>query len=96
MKTSPPRATIAIGAITVASYILVDALGIRDAATMSGGFIAARWSGMPIAGLVIPAWLTPLTTTLLHASLMHLGFNLLMLFFCGCHVTTGARDCQAV
>jgi len=82
MKTRPPRATIAFAAITVASYVIVDALRIHDATIVAGAFIPARWSGLPFIGGV-PAWLTPLTATLIHSNLMHLGFNLLMLFFCG-------------
>jgi membrane associated rhomboid family serine protease len=31
----------------------------------------------------LPVWLTPLSATLLHASLIHIGFNLIMLVFCG-------------
>ena len=34
------------------------------------------------AGL-IPVWLTPLTAAFLHANIIHLAFNLLMLVFCG-------------
>jgi membrane associated rhomboid family serine protease len=82
MKTRPPRTTIALGAITVGAYLVVAALGINEAAAMAGGFIPARLFG-PQFGGGVPAWLTPLTATLLHANLMHLGFNLLMLYFCG-------------
>jgi len=82
MKTRPPRATIALGGITVASYAVAAALGINEPASMAGGFIPVRVSGL-IIGDTVPFWLTPLTATLLHANLIHLGFNLLMLFFCG-------------
>src|SRR4029079_17460421 len=33
-----------------------------------------------------PAWLTPLTATLVHSNLIHLGFNLLILLWCGTQV----------
>jgi membrane associated rhomboid family serine protease len=32
---------------------------------------------------VLPVWLTPLSATLLHGGLLHLGFNLVMLYYCG-------------
>jgi membrane associated rhomboid family serine protease len=35
------------------------------------------------AGPAIPAWLTPLTCTLLHGSVLHLLFNMGMLVYCG-------------
>ena len=34
----------------------------------------------------VPAFLTPLTATLVHAGLIHLGFNMLMLLWCGAAV----------
>lgn len=43
----------------------------------------ARLSGMIELQGAFPVWLTPLTATLLHADLLHLGFNMLMLFYCG-------------
>lgn len=47
------------------------------------GFIPARLSGEPILWAAAPVWATPLTATLVHSGLMHLGFNLLILVFCG-------------
>ncbi len=35
---------------------------------------------------VVPALLTPLSSVFLHANLMHLGFNLMLLVFCGVQV----------
>jgi len=32
---------------------------------------------------IIPAWLTPVSAAFLHSGLMHVGFNMLMLLFCG-------------
>ena len=34
----------------------------------------------------VPAFLTPLTATLVHSGLVHLGFNLLILVWCGTQV----------
>ena len=48
-----------------------------------GGFIPARASGSIDVIGAVPTILTPLTATLLHGGLLHLGFNLLMLVWCG-------------
>ena len=36
--------------------------------------------------VAVPAFLTPLTATLVHSGLVHLGFNLLMMVWCGAQV----------
>lgn len=47
------------------------------------GFIPARVGGdIDIAG-ALPVWVTPLTATLLHGDLLHLGLNMLILLWCG-------------
>ena len=51
-----------------------------------GGFIPARIGGVIDLAGAVPVWLTPLSVLLLHGSLLHLGFNLLMLAFCGRYV----------
>ena len=53
------------------------------AAGALAGFIPARVSGDVAVAAALPVWLTPLTATLIHADLFHLGFNLLMLVWCG-------------
>ena len=63
------------------------ALGYSDQAAFSLGFIPLRVIGIrrwpwPAA----PAFLTPLTATLVHSGLVHLGFNLLILLWCGTQV----------
>jgi membrane associated rhomboid family serine protease len=82
MKTASPRMTITLGVLTVGSYLLLSALQASDVAALVGGFIPARVNGLTVTGAV-PVWLTPLTATLLHGGILHLGFNLLMLFYCG-------------
>lgn len=74
--------TMTLGALTAASFLVVQALHGNNMAAMVGGFIPARLSGLQVAGGV-PVWLTPLSATLLHGGVLHLGFNLLMLFYCG-------------
>ena len=82
MKTAPPRMTATIAVVTVASFALLTMIGKLDMAAGVGGFIPARLSGLKVIG-ALPIWLTPLSATLLHAGALHIGFNLLMLFFCG-------------
>lgn len=82
MKSAPPRMTITLVAVVAASYFLIAAMGKTDVAGAVAGFIPARVSGLIVVG-ALPVWLTPFTSTLLHANALHLGFNLLMLGYCG-------------
>ncbi|MBS0479138.1 MAG: rhomboid family intramembrane serine protease [Proteobacteria bacterium] len=54
-------------------------------AALVGGFIPALAPDRAVAwsGPAIPAWLTPLTATLLHGGVFHLLFNMVMLVYCG-------------
>jgi membrane associated rhomboid family serine protease len=79
---SKARLTAAIAIVTAACWLIVTVLGREEWATIWGGFIAGRLA-LPDDGSVAPFWLTPLTATLVHASLIHLGFNLIILVFCG-------------
>lgn len=82
MKAAPPRMTITIGVATVASFVLLSALGQLEAAAAVGGFIPARVSGLGVIG-GLPVWLTPLSCTLLHGGVLHIAFNMMMLVYCG-------------
>ena len=82
MKMPPARATILITGVTAASYFLLSLSGLDETADILGGFIPARVNGIAIAH-ALPLWITPLSATLLHGGILHLGFNLLMLVFCG-------------
>jgi len=82
MKTPYPRATTAIACVTALAYFLVAASGQEDRAVLIGGFLPARVVDLYVPG-TLPAWLTPLSATFLHAGLLHLGMNLLTLIFCG-------------
>jgi len=77
--------TNAIAAITFAAFLLLSLTGQVDNAALLGGFIPARIDDPRLfAGvLAVPVWLTPLSCTLVHAGWLHIGFNLLMLIFCG-------------
>ena len=83
-RTLGPRAaTIGIAIATAAAYLVASALGLSDQAALALGFIPARIGGLPVDFAAVPAWLTPLTATLVHANLLHLGLNLLIFVLCG-------------
>ncbi|RYD92165.1 MAG: rhomboid family intramembrane serine protease [Sphingomonadales bacterium] len=82
MRLPPTPATTSIAAATVACYALVALSGYEESAWLIGGFVPARLAGFIVPG-GLPIWLTPVTTTLLHGGIFHLGFNMLMLIFCG-------------
>jgi membrane associated rhomboid family serine protease len=75
------RVTLAIAALTAAAWLIAWLGGWQDLAVAAGGFVPARVLGG--AGPAVPAWLTPLTATLVHSGFVHIAFNLLMLLFCG-------------
>ena len=76
-------ATVIISVATAAVWLITYLLGWEDAAALHLGFIPARLAGLVIANSAVPAWLTPLTATLVHAGPLHLGLNLLIFVWCG-------------
>ncbi len=88
------RLTLAIAGVTAAAWFLAYGLGLSDPAAIKGGFIPFRVQGVEGDENFVPAFLTPLTATLVHGGLMHVLFNLLMLLFCGRAVETivGSRQ----
>jgi membrane associated rhomboid family serine protease len=85
----PRTVTAWIAAITAAAWLLAYVLGLGDAAGITMGFIADRLSGFSLPISAVPAILTPLSATLVHAGLLDLGFNLLLLVWCGTAVERG-------
>lgn len=77
--------TNGIALLTFVVFLLTYFTGQVDNAAILGGFIPARLHGPdPLAGVAaVPVWLTPISCTLVHAGWIHIGFNLLMLIFCG-------------
>ena len=77
--------TNAIAAITFAAFALLSLTGQVDNAAVLAGFIPARiLDPQLLAGVTaVPAWLTPISCTFVHAGWLHIGFNLMMLLFCG-------------
>ena len=75
---------------------LVTLSGAESRAALVAGFVPASVTEA-VAGppgiWPLPAWITPLTATLVHGGLLHLGFNLVLLVYCGLLLerTIGAR-----
>ena len=85
MRFREAPATYAIAALTILVSAAVLLFVAPDFAVPAGGFIPARVTGV-LAGdprFPIPAWLTPLSATLLHGGWVHLLFNMVMLIYCG-------------
>ena len=76
-------ATNAIAIVTALAWVAALAFGGPDRAALTIGFIPARLSGIPVPWPAAPVFLTPLTATLAHSGLVHLGFNLLIFLWCG-------------
>jgi membrane associated rhomboid family serine protease len=80
---SSARVTLWVAGITAAAWLVAKTIGMAEAATIWGGFIPARVTGLEGDGALAPVFLTPLTATLVHSGFAHLAFNLLILLFCG-------------
>ncbi|WP_174292905.1 rhomboid family intramembrane serine protease [Sphingomonas bacterium] len=79
-------ATVAITAATVVASLAILASGALPTASLGAGAIAARFAGANLPAdlaVQVPAWLTPLSCSLVHASIAHLALNLVMLVYCG-------------
>jgi membrane associated rhomboid family serine protease len=76
-------ATIVISALTALAWLIAAVTLSSDEAALALGFIPGRVLGPPVPWPALPVFLTPLTATLVHAGLIHLGFNLLVFIWCG-------------
>ena len=89
MAIQIPRgpATNILAALIVIAFLPVELFGKTSDAALLAGFIVERVSlsaqGMTFDIPWLPIWITPLSATLIHANWMHLGFNVLLLMFCG-------------
>jgi membrane associated rhomboid family serine protease len=79
----PRTATAAITGLTFLSWVVAVLIASPARTAYVLGFIPARWSGLINIYPAVPAFLTPLTATLAHSGLVHLGFNLLIFVWCG-------------
>ncbi|MBA4748954.1 MAG: rhomboid family intramembrane serine protease [Sphingopyxis sp.] len=73
--------TLALSCCAVFLALLVT--GRLPWATVLGGFIPARLSGVADLAGALPVWLTPLSSAFLHAGMVHLAVNMLMMLFIG-------------
>jgi membrane associated rhomboid family serine protease len=78
----PRTATLVITAATALAWI-VGLLFPADVPPLVLGFIPGRLSGAIVPWPAAPVWATPLSATLVHSGLIHLGFNLLVFVWCG-------------
>lgn len=79
-------ATVAIAVTTALVSVVAILSGALDKAAVTLGFIPARLSGLIELGFAAPAWLTPLTATLVHGGWLHLALNLIMLVYVGAQI----------
>ena len=79
----PRTATIAIAVVTAVVWLLTALMGADSRAAVIMGVIPARLCGLIEITPAVPAWLTPLSSTLVHGGALHLALNLLMLIWCG-------------
>jgi membrane associated rhomboid family serine protease len=82
----PRTATNIIVAVTVLAWSIAAALGQSLQADYALGFLPLRVFVPAMPFPAAPVWLTPLTATLVHSNLVHLGFNMLILLWCGAQV----------
>ena len=82
----PRTATMAIAVVTAVVWLLTALMGADSRAAVIMGVIPARLSGLIEITPAVPAWLTPLSSTLVHGGALHLALNLLMLIWCGTKV----------
>jgi membrane associated rhomboid family serine protease len=77
------RSATAIIAIVTVAVSAAAILGGVDYWAVFAGFIPARLSGLVQLPGALPAWITPLSSALVHGGWLHLGVNILMLVFAG-------------
>jgi membrane associated rhomboid family serine protease len=83
---TPRTATNIIVALTVLAWIVAAVLDPTGKVDYALGFVPARFSGFVIPFATAPVFLTPLTATFVHSNLIHIGFNMLILLWCGAQV----------
>ena len=89
MQRLTSSVTNMIAVLTAVAWLLAVVTGQSENAQLALGFVPARLSGAAVPWPALPAVLTPLSATLVHAGLIHLGFNLLIFVWCGTAVERG-------
>ncbi|MDP9423551.1 MAG: rhomboid family intramembrane serine protease [Pseudomonadota bacterium] len=80
------RSATAIIAIVTVAVSAIAILGGLNYSAVFAGFIPARLSGVIDLTGALPAWITPLSSALVHGGWLHLFINMLMLVFAGSQV----------
>lgn len=76
-------ATMTLVAVTALVWVLALAAQWSGAMVLHASFLPERLMGLPGDDLLIPPWLTPLTTLFVHAGFLHLALNLIALVLFG-------------
>jgi membrane associated rhomboid family serine protease len=79
----PRTATVAIAVVTVGVWLLTEVMNASNEAAVLMGVIPARLSGLVDLAPAVPAFLTPLSSTLVHGGFVHIALNMIMLIWCG-------------
>jgi membrane associated rhomboid family serine protease len=79
-------ATVAITVLTALFWVGAQLFSTPNQAALLLGFVPARFSGLVTISPAVPAFLTPLSATLVHSGPIHIGFNLLIFLWCGAQV----------
>lgn len=82
------RATNALAASIFLAFLVVQLAGLTDRIAIYAGFIPARVHALAAEGVDVamdwlPVWLTPLSSTFVHAGWMHIAFNLVIFLYIG-------------
>jgi membrane associated rhomboid family serine protease len=86
MQVFSRTATNFIVALTALAWVIAVLLGQSDQAALGLGFIPLRVTVPSVPFPAAPVFLTPLTATLVHANLLHVAFNLLIMVWCGAQI----------
>ena len=76
------RVTLVLTLIAAAVFVIALPPRVHEAFVGWGAFVPADVS-QNLVEPRLPVWLTPLTSAFLHASFIHIAFNLLIFVFCG-------------
>jgi len=82
------RATNVLAAAIFVAFLIVQLAGLNNLIAIYAGFIPARVHALAAEGIQVnidwlPVWLTPLSSTFVHAGWMHVALNLLIFLYVG-------------
>ncbi len=85
MRVRGAPLTEALAVALCAAHTLFWVTGSFGEAVNAGALVPARIVG-EVGGGLVPVWLTSLSSAFLHANLLHLAFNAVVLVYCGAAV----------